>query len=495
MGTGTYDHLINIDTKLIDLNGQFLLPGFIDNHTHFIYGGTTINNISLQKSASTDEFINSFKNYIPKIKKAQWIQGGNWDHENWGGILPNRLWIDSLTVNNPVLVTRVDGHMALANTQALEKANINKNTPNPPGGEIEKDINTGFPTGILKDTAIDIVRTLIPKKTFSEQDDILKMSMKHASAMGITQIHDMSTFDDLQTFRRNRKNLTLRIKAYTWYDEWKSLIDLIGTSGIGDNVLRWDGIKAMVDGSLGSRTAWMHDHYLDDQNTKGILRIKDTNNFKDLMILFDKKEIQLAIHAIGDKANDWIIDQAIYLNEINGLKDRRLRIEHAQHLTNDAVEKIITNNIIPSMQPYGCIDDTRWMHKRISKDLMSRSYIFKTFIDNNVNLTFGSDWDVTPLNPLAGIYAAVTRRTLDGSNPSGWYPEQRITVEDAIACYTRNNAFAVFQEHNVGYLKKGMFADFVILSNDITSINAKDILNTKVLKTIFNGKEVYTAFK
>ena len=199
---------------------------------------------------------------------------------------------------------------------------------------------------------------------------------------------------------------------------------MIDKYGKGDNILRWDGIKAMIDGSLGSRTAWMHNHYLDDKNTNGIMRIKDTNSFKKMITNLDKNGIQLAIHAIGDKANDWIIKQSMNLNKVNGLIDRRIRIEHAQHLTKDAIEKIINNDIIPSMQPYGCIDDTRWMHKRINSDLMSRTYIFKTFIDKNVNLTFGSDWDVTPLNPLFGIYAAVTRKTIDGSNPGGWNPEQ-----------------------------------------------------------------------
>lgn len=494
LGIDNYNHLIGSSTKLIDLKNNFLLPGFIDNHTHFIYGGTTLNNISLQNSVTKNEFIDSFKQYISNINNGQWIQGGNWDHENWGGVIPNKSWIDSLTNNFPVLVSRVDGHMALANSKALEKANINENTPNPVGGEIVKDINTGMPTGILKDTAIDIVRKLIPKQSHSEQDSILKTSMNYASSQGITQIHDMASWDDLQTFRRNKNKLTLRIKAYTWYEDWEKIIDLIDRHGIGDNILRWDGIKAMIDGSLGSRTAWMHNHYLDDKNTNGIMRIKDTNSFKDMIKILDKKGIQLAIHAIGDKANDWIINQSMNLNKINGMKDRRIRIEHAQHLTNDAIGKIVNNKIIPSMQPYGCIDDTRWMHKRISSDLMSRTYIFKTFIDENVNLTFGSDWDVTPLNPLLGIYAAVTRKTLDGSNPEGWNPEQKLTVEEAIACYTKNNSYAVFSEDKLGVLQKGMFADFVVLSNDITSIKVDDILKTRVLKTIFNGKEVFRAF-
>jgi len=494
LGIDNYSHLIRSNTKLIDLKNNFLLPGFIDNHTHFIYGGTKLNNISLQNSRTQYEFINSFKEYIPNINNGLWLQGGNWDHENWGGALPNKSWIDSLTNNNPVLVSRVDGHMALANSKALEEANINENTPNPVGGEIVKDINTGIPTGILKDTAIDIVRKLIPKQSHSEQDSILKTSMNYASSQGITQIHDMATWDDLQTFRRNKDKLTLRIKTYTWYEDWEKLIDLIDKYGKGDNILRWDGIKAMIDGSLGSRTAWMHNHYLDDKNTNGIMRIKDTNSFKKVITNLDKNGIQLAIHAIGDKANDWIIKQSMNLNKVNGLIDRRIRIEHAQHLTKDAIEKIINNDIIPSMQPYGCIDDTRWMHKRINSDLMSRTYIFKTFIDKNVNLTFGSDWDVTPLNPLFGIYAAVSRKTIDGSNPAGWNPEQKLTVEEAISCYTNNNSYAVFSEKNIGVLQKDMLADFVVLSKDITSIKIDDILKTRVLNTIYNGKEVFRAF-
>lgn len=494
LGIDNYSHLIRSNTKLIDLKNNFLLPGFIDNHTHFIYGGTKLNNISLQNSLTQYEFINAFREYIPNINNGLWLQGGNWDHENWGGVLPNKSWIDSLTNNNPVLVSRVDGHMALANSKALEEANINENTPNPVGGEIVKDINTGIPTGILKDTAIDIVRKLIPKQSHSEQDSILKTSMNYASSQGITQIHDMATWDDLQTFRRNKDKLTLRIKTYTWYEDWEKLIDLIDKYGKGDNILRWDGIKAMIDGSLGSRTAWMHNHYLDDKNTNGIMRIKDTNSFKKVITNLDKNGIQLAIHAIGDKANDWIIKQSMNLNKVNGLIDRRIRIEHAQHLTKDAIEKIINNDIIPSMQPYGCIDDTRWMHKRINSDLMSRTYIFKTFIDKNVNLTFGSDWDVTPLNPLFGIYAAVSRKTIDGSNPGGWNPEQKLTVEEAISCYTNNNSYAVFSEKNIGVLQKDMLADFVVLSKDITSIKIDDILKTRVLNTIYNGKEVFRAF-
>ena len=255
-------------------------------------------------------------------------------------MLPSKSWIDSVTLNNPVLVTRIDGHMALSNSIALKKAGINRFTPNPPGGIIDKDPITGEPTGILKENAIDLVRRVIPKKTKEIRDEIFNTSMKHAASFGVTQVHDMCSWDDLLTYKRNKDKLTLRIKAYTWYENWNNLIDLIKSDGAGDDMLRWDGIKAMVDGSLGSRTAWMHNHYLDDKNTKGVLIINDTTFFKDLIKNIDNNDVQLAVHAIGDKANDWIIDHFLQIIEHNGIKDRRFRIEHAQHLTNNGIDKI-----------------------------------------------------------------------------------------------------------------------------------------------------------
>ena len=456
-----------------------------------MWGGATLKSINLKNIENKNIFIKSFKNYVDEVKENFWIEGGNWDHENWGGVMPSKSWIDSITLKNPVLVTRIDGHMALTNSFALNKAGINKFTPNPPGGIIDKDPLTNEPTGILKENAINLIREIIPTKTKKMRDEIFTISLKHAASLGVTQVHDMSSWDDLLTYKRNKEKLTLRIKAYTWYEDWKNLINLIEEDGVGDDMLRWDGVKAMVDGSLGSRTAWMHNHYLDDKNSKGVLIIKDTTFFKELIKDIDNKDVQLAVHAIGDRANDWIINHFLQIIEQNGIKDRRFRIEHAQHLTKNGINKIIKNNIIPSMQPYGCIDDTRWMHKRITNDLMSRSYIFKTFIQNDVNLTFGSDWDVTPLNPLNGIYAAVSRKTLDGTYPDGWYPEQKISIYDTIECYTKNNAYAGFQEEKLGVLKKNMFADFVVLSDDITSIEPDDILNVKVLRTVVAGKDIY----
>jgi len=478
-------------TEVIDLNNKFVVPGFMDNHTHFMSGGSMLMSIDLHSAKTPDVFNSRFQSYVKNIEPGEWVTGGNWDHEHWGGLLPSRLWIDKYTDDNPVLVSRVDGHMALANSKALEIAGIDINTPDPKGGVIVRDQKTGMPTGILKDNAIILVSERIPENSVEKNQRILNTAMKHAASVGITQIHDMCSWGDLNIYQENKPSLTLRIYALPWYTNWKKLIRLIEEDGYGDDHLRWGGMKAMVDGSLGSRTAWMYKPYLDDNTTSGLLRITDTTEFKKIIKEVDDMGIQLAVHAIGDKANDWIIDKFINLSLANGVKDRRSRIEHAQHLTSSAIQKINKYNIIPSMQPYGCIDDTRWMHKRIGRSLMSRSYIFNTFIDQGVNLTFGSDWEVTPLNPLKGIYAAVTRQTLDGSNPQGWFHEQRISVEEAIMCYTKNNAYSGFQENKLGTIEKGKYADFVVLSDDITEIDPENILTTFVLRTTVGGQDVY----
>ena len=478
-------------TEVIDLNNKFVVPGFMDNHTHFMSGGSMLMSIDLHSAKTPDVFKGRFQSYVKNIEPGEWVVGGNWDHEHWGGLLPSRQWIDKYTENNPVLVSRVDGHMALANSRALEIAGININTPDPKGGVIVRDQKTGISTGILKDNAIILVSERIPENSVKKNQRILNTAMKHAASVGITQIHDMCSWEDLNIYRENKYSLTLRIYALPWYTNWKKLIRLIKEDGYGDDRLRWGGMKAMVDGSLGSRTAWMYKPYLDDNTTSGLLRITDTTEFKKIIKEVDARGIQLAVHAIGDKANDWIIDKFIKLNLVNGVKDRRSRIEHAQHLTSSAIQKINKYNIIPSMQPYGCIDDTRWMHKRIGRSLMSRSYIFNSFLEQGVNLTFGSDWEVTPLNPLEGIYAAVTRRTLDGSNPRGWFHDQRISVEEAIMCYTKNNAYAGFQESKLGTIEKGKYADFVVLSDDITEIDSENILTTFVLRTTVGGQDVY----
>jgi|TARA_B100000073_G_scaffold239928_1_gene201008 predicted amidohydrolase YtcJ len=485
-------------TEIIDLKGNFVTPGFIDNHVHFISGGLQLSRVNLNDVLSKKEFQARIIEFDRVLPKSSWILGGNWDHELWGGIYPDKSWIDEVVSDRPVFLDRLDGHMALANTKAMNLAGINSSTLDPPGGVIIRDQNSD-PTGVLKDLAMDLVQTIIPEESSEEMDRALDRAMDYALSLGITQVHDMGSWTDLETYRRNhsKENLKIRIKIYPWYTNWKNIIKYVQDYGPGDDWLRWNGIKGMMDGSLGSRTAWMHKPYLHGHNhndkeklpTLGVITIKDTTDFKYLLRQTDNAGIQHAVHAIGDRANDWIINQFKDIANEHGSRDRRSRIEHSQHLSENAIREFASQNIIPSMQPYHLFDDGSWAHKRIGYDLLSRTYIFNTLIKSGANLTFGSDWTVAPLNPATGIFAAVTRKTRDGKNEDGWFPNEKISVEDALRCYTINNAYAAFWEKTTGSITVGKNADFIVHSMNYFDIDPEMILESKILRTVVGGKD------
>ena len=485
-----YTSLQSPKTEMFDLKGEFVVPGFIDNHTHFISGGFQIMSINLRDVSSKNDFINRTKEYVQHISPGQWVQGGDWDHEMWGGVLPTKEWIDSFTADIPVFLGRLDGHMALANSKALELAGITSKTPNPPGGLIAKNKN-GIPTGILRDEAMGLISPFIPENSPEELDTALQKAMSYAASIGVTQIHDMCSWEDLQTYARNKEKLTLRIYALPWYTNWKKIIKYNDDNGFGDDKLRWNGMKAMMDGSLGSRTAWMHDPYKDDPKTKGLVVATDTVEFRKILREVDKANIQIAVHAIGTRANEWILDEFDAIKKEHGERDRRPRVEHAQHLTPQDMKRFSANGVIASMQPTSIYDDAAWAYKRVDDSILEGTYIFKSLLDDGATLTFGSDWTVTTLDPLMGIFIAVTRKTRDGKNPDGWYPKEKISVEDALRCYTINSAYAGFQEDKLGTLETGKLADFVVLSKDLRVINPDDILNTHVIRTVVDGKDVY----
>jgi predicted amidohydrolase YtcJ len=491
-----YESYKGSNTEIMDMQGKMIVPGFIDNHTHFLVGGYQLASVNLRNAKSPKEFIATLKSFLSTIKDDRWIQGGDWDHEAWGGELPSKEWIDSITGNRPVFINRYDGHMALANSTALKLAGIDKHTPNPPGGEIVKDRTTGNPTGILKDGAMDLLFKIIPDLSENVLDESLQRAIKHALSNGVTQVHDMSSYGgwiDLATYRRAyaAHQLGLRIYSFVPIRTWQRLDSFVKESGKGNDMLRWGGLKGFVDGSLGSTTAWFYQPYLDAPHSTG-LQVTDTNILRRWILAADAAGLHIATHAIGDRANDWILNVYEEAENKNGKRDRRFRVEHAQHLTQEAIPRFAAMHVIPSMQPYHAIDDGKWAAKRLDSARLKGTYAFKSLLKSKANLTFGSDWTVAPLDPIAGIYAAVTRRTLDDKNPDGWYPEQKISVEDALRCYTANNAYAGFQENKLGKLKVGMLADFVVLSGDLFAIAPEKIRDIKVLRTIINGKEVYT---
>jgi predicted amidohydrolase YtcJ len=480
--------------RVIDLHGHLAVPGFIDNHTHFIDGGFELSRVQLRDAATQQEFARRIGEYAKKSGAGTWVTGGEWDHTIWTpAVLPTRQLIDALTPDNPVFVTRLDGHMSLANGVALKLAGVTRETQDPPGGTIVRDAN-GEPTGVLKDAAQSFVDRVVPSASTAQRVDAARAALAEAARFGVTAFCDMSggeAYDDLRAYQQLEKNgqLTARVYLFTPISEYKRLVDASIEKAFGGDRLRIGGLKGFADGSLGSETAAFFEAFSDDPNNRGLTMESVTNGaMKNRVTDANAHDLQVAIHAIGDRANDEILK--IY-ESIANEGERRFRIEHAQHLSPALIKRFAADHVIASMQPYHAIDDGRWAESKIGHERAKWTYAFRSLIDAGAMLTFGSDWTVAPLNPIVGIYAAVTRRTIDGKNPNGWFPEQKITVEEALRCYTANNAYAMFREKEIGRIAPGMFADIAVLSDDLFTIAPEKIENVKVDMTIFDGKVIY----
>ncbi len=486
--------LIDASTEVIDLQGKLMLPGFIDDHVHFTSGGFYLQGIDLRVAKSTAEFKEILKKYAEK-RKGKWITGGNWDHEAWEiKDLPTKEMIDEFTKNTPVFVDRFDGHMALANSYALKLAKITKDTPSPEGGLIVKDPKTGEPTGILKDNAMQLVYSIIPPSSKEENYKAALTALNHAKELGVTSVQDITYSQDLDVYKKLEKEGKLTCRIYTRMPiaDYKKLVKNKIKVGSGTDKLRHGSLKAFADGSLGSSTAWFFEPYHQDTTTSGLaMDIVSDGSLRQWSLDADKNGLQLSVHAIGDKANNYMLNLFQEIVSYNPKWDRRFRLEHAQHVRFEDIPRFAELGVIASVQPYHCIDDGVWAEKRIGPERIKYTYPFRTFLDNKVMLCFGSDWTVAPLNPLLGIYAAVTRRTLDDKNPEGWIPEQKISVEEAIMAYTINNAYASFEEKIKGSIEVGKLADFTVLDQDILTIDPVKIKDVKVEMTVFDGKVIY----
>ncbi|MBI2403426.1 MAG: amidohydrolase [Gemmatimonadetes bacterium] len=484
------ERLAGRQTRRVALAGRRVVPGFMDSHTHFLGGGFELAGVQLRDAGTPRDFTRRIGEYARR-HAGQWVLGGTWDHELWGGALPRRDWIDSLTARTPVLVSRLDGHMALANTRALELAGVTRETADPPGGTIVR-YPDGRPTGILKDAAQSLVERVIPPPSDAERDRALRAAVDHALARGVTLVADMGSWEGLATYRRAqaRRELGLRVYGVVPLASWERLAELVAKEGRGDHRLFWGGVKAFVDGSLGSTTAWFYQPYQDAPETSGLV-VTDTTELWRSIVSADSAGLHVIVHAIGDRANDWLLDTFRDARSLNGPRDRRFRIEHAQHLTPAAIHRFAELGVIASMQPYHAIDDGRWAEKRIGPERLKTTYAFRDLLDAGARLAFGSDWTVAPIDPLLGIYAAVTRRTIDGATPNGWVPAQKITVGEALTAYTTNNAFANFLDHVLGTLEPGKYADLVVLSEDLFAIDPVEIEKVKVDVTMVEGEVVY----
>jgi predicted amidohydrolase YtcJ len=483
-------------TRTIEAQGRLVLPGFNDAHVHFLSGGFHLTGLNLREARTPEQFARQLGDFANKLPTDRWITGGDWDHELWPGApLPTKEMIDPVTPNRPVFVNRLDGHMALANSAALRIANITKETADPPGGTIVKDAKSGEPTGILKDAAMGLVSRHIPAATAAEKLEAARAATRHAAKLGVTSIQDMSAGADVSIYQQllERGELGTRIYAVSPLPAWERLANAGIRTAFGNDMLRIGGLKGFSDGSLGSSTAWFFDTYADSSSNYGLPadEMFPEGSMLSRVAAADAAGLQVMVHAIGDRANDQMLSIFEQVTRTNSERDRRFRIEHAQHLRLGDIPRFARTRVIASMQPYHASDDGRWAEKRIGRKRLRGTYAFRTLLDSGAVLAFGSDWTVAPLDPIQGIAAAVTRQTLDGKNPAGWVPEQKISVEEAVRAYTFGSAYAEFAEKVKGTLTLGKLADLVILSRDIFSIPPDEIKNTRALLTIVDGRVVY----
>jgi predicted amidohydrolase YtcJ len=484
-------------TEVIDAGEHLLLPGFNDSHVHFVDGSAQLTNVQLKDAASIDDFSQRIADYAKKLAPGEWVLGGNWDDQGFAEPrLPTRQDIDKLTPNTPVFVTRYDGHMSVANSAALRLAGVTAKTKDVPGGVIVRD-KRGEPTGLLKDAAMSYVYKVIPPLSRERLLATIRAGLLYAASVGVTSVQHMNpSYEDVSAYAElaSKRELTTRVYAAPMETEWQDQAKIGIRRAFGSSWLRIGALKGYADGSLGSSTAYFFEPFTDDPKNRGLLsdEMQSLPAIRERFIRADAAGLQLCIHAIGDRAISTTLDLFADVLKANGPRDRRLRIEHAQHMAIKDFARFADMDVIASVQPYHAIDDGRWAEKRIGPDRATRTYAFRTFLNDHVRLAFGTDWFVAPLNPMETIYAAVTRATLDGKHPYGWQPQEKLTVAEAVEAYTMGSAYAEFQENVKGSITAGKLADFVILSDDIFTISKETIKDVKVLKTVAGGKVTYS---
>jgi hypothetical protein len=484
------------ETKVIDARGKVVLPGFNDAHVHFIQGGAQLDQVDLTDASSPQEFAKRIAAQVSKTSQGAWVLGGRWDETKWPDPqLPTKGLLDPISEDTPIFVERYDGHEALANSAAMKLAGIGAKTPDVPGGVIMRD-PSGNPTGIFKDAAQELIYKAIPPMSHEQRLRIARSAAEHAASLGVTSVQHMNPeFADVAAYSKlaERGELTTRIYAAPMETEWKKQADVGIRHAWGSSFLRLGAVKGYADGSLGSRTAYMFEPFADDPGNRGLLsdEMHPPNAMRDRLMQADAAGLQLRVHAIGDRAISMMLDIFADIEKEHGYHGQRFAVEHAQHMAQKDFDRFAKLHVIASMQPYHAIDDGRWAEKRLGHERARYSYAWRSFLDHGVTLAFGTDWPVAPLDPMLGLYAAVTRATLDGKNAAGWIPEEKITLAEAIEAYTMGAAFAEFQEREKGSITPGKLADVVILSDNIFQLKPEAIRNVKVQTTIVGGEVVY----
>src|SRR5258707_9589503 len=480
-------------TKVIDAGGKLLLPGFNDAHVHFIQGGAQLVQVDLVDAATPEEFAKRIAAQGKKTPKGERILGGRWDETKWPKPeLPTKDLVDPVTGEIPMFVERYDGHEALANSVAMKLAGVDAKIPDVPGGVIMRDAS-GTPTGVFKDGAMPLIYKAIPPMTQEQRLRAARGSLKHAASLCVTSVQHMNPeFADVAAYSElaEKGELTTRIYAVPMETDWRDQAKVGIRRAWGSSYLRLGAVKGYADGSLGSRTAYMFEPFADDPGNRGLLsnEMHPPSAMRDRLMQADAAGLQVRIHAIGDRGISMTLDIFSDIEKEHGYHDQRFTIEHAQHMAEKDFERFAALHVIASMQPYHAIDDGRWAEKRLGHQRARYSYAWRSFLNHGVTLAFGTDWPVAPLNPMLGLYAAVTRATPDGKNPDGWIPEEKITLSEAVEAYTMGSAFGEFQEKEKGSITPRKLADMVILSDNIFYLKPEAMRNVKVETTIVGGK-------
>jgi predicted amidohydrolase YtcJ len=482
--------------ETVQLKGQFVMPGFNDAHVHLGEAAADELAVPLIGVASVEEMQKRVAAAVAHHQEGEWITGGGWDHTLWPEKrFPNRRQLDAVAPRNPVILTHVSGHVAVANSLALKSAEIDKNTPNPPGGEIEHD-GLGEPTGMLKeDAAMSLVKVRIPEPSLEKRRKGIELVLENVARNGVTSVQDFSDWADYQVYQQLKEEGKLTVRITEWLPFNLPLNDLQNMraqGGTKDPWLKTGALKVFLDGAMGSRTAAMLEPYSDDPSTSGILT-SDPENLTAMAIQRDRAGFQLAFHAIGDRANRIALDVFEAVAKANGRRDRRERIEHAQVVAPIDFARFAQLHVIASMQPSHQTTDMRWAEDRIGRERIVGAYAWATMLKNGVPLAFGTDYNIEPISPFRGLYACVTRERPDGGPRNGWEPQEKISLSDCIRAYTSGSAYAQFEEGKKGELKLGEYADFVILSNDLTKVPPAQFTKTRVLRAVVGGRTVFSA--
>jgi len=484
------------DAETLQLKGKFVMPGFNDAHVHLGGAAADMLSVRLNGAASIEELQKRLAEAIAHHKAGDWITGSGWDHTLWPDKkFPNKHQLDAVAPKNPVFLVHVSGHVAVANSLALKHAEIVSDTPNPPGGVIERDAD-GDATGMLEeDSAMKLVTDRIPDLKLDQRRRGIEMVLAEVAKNGVTSAQDFSDWADFQVFQdlKQEGKLTLRITEWLpFLSPLNELMDRRAQGGTTDPWLRVGALKAFADGALGSRTAALLAPYSDDPATSGILT-NDPNNLRTMAIERDKAGFQLNFHAIGDRANRVALDVFEAVVKANGPRDRRDRIEHAQVVAPEDLPRFANLKVIASMQPSHETTDMRWAEQRVGPERAKGAYAWASLLKSGARLAFGTDYPVEPISPMRGLYACVTRELPGGGPQGGWQPQEKISLEDCIRAYTSGAAYAQFEEGKKGELKEGEYADFIILSADLTKIPPSEYTQTKVLRTVVGGRTVYQA--